>query len=513
MMQSELSVGPFSLDISNRRISHAGKRLNLPGRAFDILLVLAKADGEVVSKDHLMDTVWAGRTVEENNIEVHVSALRRALAEHAPGSNLIVTVPGRGYQLLQLGSRADDKTESEPVVRTRDTLGASIAVLPFTNMSGDAEQEYFVDGIVEDIITGLSRIKWLVVIARNSSFVYKGAALDIKRVGRELGVRYVLEGGIRKVGERIRISAQLIDAATGAHIWADKFDRVLDDIFKVQDELTATVVAVIEPSLRQAEIDRVRRARPNSLGAYDLLLRALPYMHQRMMAGANQAIPLLCKALEKEPGYPLAHALLARSYHFRFSRGGLQEEDRRLSVQHARAAIASGSDDATTLATAGLVLWFDDHDLATALHCFDRALATGSSNVVALGNRAFVRAWMGQADAAIHDAQRAIKLSPFDTLNAHLALAVAYFVQGDYGRSCDAARRAVAASPTFSVPHALLAAASVRHGQREAAIAALNTVRELDPSFTTTAWSRTVGVAGETFNRIGTAIRESGVVK
>ena len=185
-------------------------------------------------------------------------------------------------------------------------------MLPFQNMSGDPEQEYFADGMVEDIITGLSRIKWLFVIARNSSFIYKGKAVDIRQVGRELGVRYVLEGGVRKAGNRLRITARnLIEAETGAHLWADKFDGGLEDVFDLQDQITDKVVGIVEPSLRKTEIERSRRKRPESLDAYDLYLRATPYMASVMPADARKAAGYLEEALEIDPDYVAAHALLA----------------------------------------------------------------------------------------------------------------------------------------------------------------------------------------------------------
>ncbi|HVH76129.1 MAG TPA: hypothetical protein VM755_14540 [Stellaceae bacterium] len=180
-------------------------------------------------------------------------------------------------------------------------------------MSGDPEQEYFVDGIVEDIITGLSRIKWLLVIARNSTFIYKGRAVDVKQVGRELGVRYVLEGSLRKTGNRIRLTAQLIEAASGGHVWAERYDRALDDIFELQDEITLSVVGTIEPSLRRAEIERSKRQRPESLDAYDLYLRALPHTHASMPGEADRALVLLRQALELDPDFAAAHAAAAFS--------------------------------------------------------------------------------------------------------------------------------------------------------------------------------------------------------
>jgi adenylate cyclase len=190
----------------------------------------------------------------------------------------------------------------------------SIVILPFDNLSGDIEQDYFADGMVEDIITGLSRIKWLFVIARNSSFVYKGKSVDVTQVGRELGVRYVLEGSVRKSSNHVRVTGQLIEAESNRHVWADRYDRTLDDIFAIQDELTMSVVAAIEPSLRQAEIERVKRKRPENLDAYDLALRAIPHVYPAMPDGAAMALPLLERAIEKEPDYALAHGFAAWSH-------------------------------------------------------------------------------------------------------------------------------------------------------------------------------------------------------
>src|SRR5438477_654112 len=232
----------------------------------------------------------------------------------------------------------------------------SIAVLPFQNMSGDAEQDYFVDGMVEDIITGLSRIKWLFVIARNSSFAYKGQSPDIRQVGRELGVRYVLEGSVRKAAARVRITGQLVEADTGRHIWAERYDRAMDDVFALQDEMTMNVVAAIEPSLRQAEVERVKRKRPEHLDAYDLVLRAWPSAIAAMPETAFRALPLLERALSLEPDYALAHGHAAFCYENLFVRAGKRDEHRQGAIRHAHAAIAYGRDDATALALGGFNL-------------------------------------------------------------------------------------------------------------------------------------------------------------
>jgi adenylate cyclase len=389
----------------------------------------------------------------------------------------------------------------------------SIAVLPFTNMSGDPEQEYFADGMVEEIITGLSRIKWLLVISRNSSFIYKNKPTTAKEVADKLGVRYVLEGGVRKSGNRVRISAQLIDAETGAHLWAEQYDRLLEDVFAMQDEITMCVVGAIEPSLRKAEIDRVKRQRPNNLNAYDLVLRALPLVYAAMTKPATMAIPLLEDALKLEPDYGAAHAFLSWCLHVRFARGGLHQEDRIAAIRHAHAAIAHGNDDATALATAAFVIALDGHDTTTALKLFDRAMELSNSNVFALGCSAITLAWMGKTALAIERAQRALRLSPFDPLNwlSNHALAIAYFYTQRYGDAADAARSAIDANPGFSIPRAVLAAALMRLGRVEEAKAAVQGVLECEPSFTVYGTLANVGLEPAVSGPLADAWREVGL--
>jgi adenylate cyclase len=360
----------------------------------------------------------------------------------------------------------------------------SIAVLPFDNMSADREQEYFCDGIVEDIITGLSRIRWLFVIARNSSFVYKGRAQNIKQIGRELGVRYALEGSVRKAANRMRITAQLIEAETSSHLWAEHYDRPLDDIFAVQDEITMCVVGAIEPSLRKAEIDRVRRQRPSNLNAYDLVLRSLPFVYSLMPKHAETAMPLLRDALKLEPHYGLAHALLSWCFHVRFNRGGAREADRVGAIRHAHEGVAHGGDDATALAVAAFIIALDEHDATTALKLFDQALALSNSNIFALTGSAVTLAWMGNFEKTIERAKQALRFSPFDSLNwrAHSAMSIAHFYCGQYAEAADEARAAVG-STAFSIPRAVLAASLVRLGRMEEARLAARSVFDCEPSF------------------------------
>ena len=389
----------------------------------------------------------------------------------------------------------------------------SIAVLPFQNMSGDPEQEYFADGMVDEIITGLSRIKWLSVTSRNSSFIYKKKPVTVKEVAEKLRVRYVLEGGVRKSGNRVRITAQLIDAETDSHLWAEQYDRLLEDVFALQDEITMCVVGAIEPSLRKAELDRVKRQRPNTFSSYDLLLRSQQFVFAGMPKEAAQAIPLLEDALKLEPDYSVAHAYLSWCYHSRFGRGGLREEDRLAAIHHARSAIALGNDDAQALAIAALVLAYDGHETATALKVFDRALEISNSNIFVLCWNAAILAWTGKTELAIERAQRALRLGPFDSLRwrAHHALAVAYFHCQRYADAADAARNVIDANPVYSIPRALLTAALIRLGQVEEARAMAKTVLECDPSFTISGTSRYSELEPAVFRPMANAWREAGL--
>ena len=326
------------------------------------------------------------------------------------------------------------------------------------------------------------------VIARNSTFAYKGKAIDVKQVGRELGVRYVLEGSVRKSGNRVRVAGQLIDTASATHVWAERYDRALDDIFALQDELTISVIGAIELTLRQAEIERARRKRPDSLDAYDLYLRALPFAFTAMPGDADKALALLARAIELEPDYAAAHAIIAWCHEQRYLRGGLHEEARTAALRHARHAIAADGDDAAALATAGFVIAVAELDYETALTAFDRSFALSNSSALALGFSWIVRAWKGDDALAVEQAQHALRLSPFDPLIylPYVGLAYAHFAAGRFEEAAAAASRANQSNPRFSVPYILHTAALASLGCREDARVMTRRLLELDPGITTT---------------------------
>ena len=363
-------------------------------------------------------------------------------------------------------------------------------------MSGDPEQEYFADGIVEDIITGLSRIRWLFVIARNSSFAYKGKSMDVRRVGRDLGVRYVLEGSVRKAAGRVRITAQLVEPESTRHIWAERYDRAIDDIFALQDDITMSTVAAIEPSLRQAEIERVKRKRPDNLDAYDLTLRALPQVFTLMPDGALKSLPLLERALVLEPDYATALAFAAWCHEILFVRAGMRDENWRGMSRYARAALVHGRDDATALTVAGFCVGLIEHDRATAFQAFDAALALSPSSALTYICGSTLFAWAGEAPRAIDWGERAVRLSPFDPLGfiALTGISLGHFMPGSNAEAADAARKAIQVNPLFSNNYMCLVAALTRLGQTEEAKAAAVRLLEVQPSFSISRQCAAVGV-------------------
>src|SRR6476620_8231540 len=276
------AFGPFVLNTEAGTLLREGAPVPIGYRSFLLLSAFLDRPGEVLTKSDLINAAWQGAVVEEANLSVQIASLRKHLGQAPEGGEWIATVPRVGYRFVgAVDCLADtpDRDTSQSTSREPQS-GPSIAVLPFVNLSDDREQEYFADGMVEEIITALSRLRWLFVIAHNSSFAYKGRAVDVKQVGRELGVRYVLEGSVRKAGSRIRITGQLIDSATGAHLWAERFDGGLGDIFDLQDQVTESVVGAIAPAVEKAEIERARRKPTDSLDAYAVYLSGLARFYQ-----------------------------------------------------------------------------------------------------------------------------------------------------------------------------------------------------------------------------------------
>lgn len=385
---------------------------------------------------------------------------------------------------LQFGGADRAATSTAPVLSLPDK--PSIAVLPFQNMSGDPEQEYFADGTVEDIITALSRFRQLFVIARNSCFVYKGRAVDVKQVSHDLGVRYVLEGSVRKAASRIRITAQLIDASTGIHLWAERFDGGLEDIFDLQDQVTARVVGEIAPKLEQAEIERAKRKPTESLDAYNHYLRGTANVNQWTRASNDEALRSFYKAIELDPEFAAAYGMAAWCYIWRKLNGWVGDHAQETSegVRLAKRAVELGKDDAVALCRGGHAFSWFLHDLDNSAAFIDRALALNPNLAAAWNLSGWVRAYRGELDLAIEHQARAMRFSPIDPIlyNMHVGTAFAHFLAGRYDEASEWANKALREQPNYPAATRILAASKALLGQLSEAHDAMANLRTFDPS-------------------------------
>ena len=392
--------------------------------------------------------------------------------------------PGQDLPAPETGRAAPHAAAERPVVSDKP----SIAVLPFDNMSNDPEQDYFADGIVEDIITALSHIKQWRVVARNSSFVYKGQNVDIRDVAKNLGVRYVLEGSVRKGGNRVRITGQLIDAESGTHLWASRFDGDLEDIFDLQDKVTESVVGAIEPSLRMAEIERSRHKPPHDMNAYDLYLRSLPELQAMRPEQNRQALDYLHRAIELDPAYALALAHLAWAYEERLTRdwGAYGDNDRETAISLARRAIAADRDDAMVLVLAGFVLVMIARDYDQGMQAVRRAreINPNIAFVTFLAGTALL--FCDQVDAAIELIEHAIRVSPGDpgAFFFYSGLALAYLCKGRPQEALEHATRSASIYDGWDTTYRVMAAALAHLGRMDEANSAVERLLELAPNAT-----------------------------
>ena len=379
----------------------------------------------------------------------------------------------------------------------------SIAVLPFENMSGDPEQEYFANGVVEEIITALSQFKWLFVIARNSSFTYKGKAVDIKQVGRELGVRYVLEGSVRKASGKVRITGQLIDAITGAHIWADRFERDLTDIFALQDEVTVAVVSAIQPKLLQTEIAMATRRRPENLTAYDFYLRAMQQFYLTTREGVTEAIKLAHRALELDPRFGLVAALAGAS-HMRnviFGYAADPQFDRKEAVRLVRLALSIDDSDPDTLARASITSAYMVGDSESEIELADRAVALNANSSTAWSTRGWVYRNAGLPREAIRSFECSVRMSPIDPMlhQSFAGIGLALIELGRFDEAIVAGKKAQRQNPSFSPAYRCLASAYAHLGCDAEAREAAARMLEVDPAFTISAW---IARGGQTNSKV-----------
>ena len=491
----------YVLDPGRRELSRRSEPVTIGPQVFDLLIFLVQNREHVVSKDDLIQAVWGGRIISDSTLTSHINAVRKAIGDSGEDQRLIRTVARKGFRFV--GDVRDAEESERPLKAEPAKAGPakptdvpapspelpdapSIAALPFQNWSGDPEQEYFADGVVEEIITELSRIGWLFVTARNSSFTYKGRAVDVKQVGRELGVRYVLEGSVRKAANRVRIAGQLVDATTGTHLWADRFEGTLEDIFELQDQVATSVAGAIAPQLELAEIGRAKRKPTESLDAYDYYLRGMASFHRGTKDAMSEALPLFHTAMERDPEFASAYAMAAWCYSWRKLNGWMSDRAQEAAegARLARRAAQLGKDNAIALARSGHALAHLAGDLNGGIALIDRALALNPNLAAAWFLSGFLRLGCREFDDAIERFARAMRLSPLDpeTFRMQTGTAMAHLLAGRFDTASSWAEMAFRGLPSFLLPVAIIAASHALAGRMDEAARAMHHIRQLDPT-------------------------------
>jgi len=482
----------YTLDTDRSELRRGTDRVAVEPQVFDLLRYLLEHRDRIVSRDDLIVAVWKRRAISDSALDSRINAARKAIGDSGKSQKLIRTIVRKGLRFVgAVRVEAAAPAPSQAVDVTHNSTGDGhapherpiIVVLPFTNISANPEDEFFADGITEDIITALSRLRWFMVIARNSSFTYKGTTVPIAELARDLGVDYVVEGSVRKDGNHVRISAQLIDVTTGSHVWAERYDRELASVFAVQDEITAAVVTSIEPQLYAAEHLHTRRKPPDNLDAWGLVMRALSCFWRVTRDDNRLAQALLERAIEIDPGYGQAHGVLATSQMFGAHLGWADiAATVPLAERAARAALQADSEDPWAHNALASVL-FSTRRLDDSLGEFELALQLNPNFSLAQSYYALALCYCGrwrEADAA---ARRAIRLSPRDPFSAiyHGVAAYAQFVGRNYDEAISLAREAIRQRSDFVGGWRVLTVSSGMAGQLDVAASALEELRRAQP--------------------------------
>lgn len=480
------------LDPDRRELMRASKAVGVGPQVFDLLLYLIQNRDRVVSKDHMIEAVWGGRIVSESTLTSHINAVRKAIGDSGGEQHLVRTIARKGFRFVGDVREAQETQggvhhaePAQPAPAPAPPSRPSIAVLPFQNLSGDPEQAYFAEGVVEEIITALSHVRWLFVIARNSSFTYQGRAVNVRQVGQELGVGYVLEGSLRKAADRIRITGQLIEAATGAHLWAERFEGTLDDIFELQDRIAASVVGAIAPRVELAEIERAKRKPTASLNAYDFYLRGLSLVNRGTREAVEEALSLFRRSIELDPEFAAAQAMAAWCYFWRTVNGWSKDraQESAEGERLARRAVVLGRDDPVALTRGGHALAHLAGDVDGGIALLDRAVFLNPNLAAAWFLGGFLRTWHGECESAIAHFERAMRLSPVDPelYRMQAGMAMAHLFAGRVEQASAWAERSYTNLPSFLMVVALVAATRALGGRMMEARRAMDELRTLDP--------------------------------
>ena len=485
----------FVFDAERRELHRGPEIVRTTPQVFDLLDYLIRNRERVVSKDDLVNAIWKGRIISDAALTTRLNAARSVIGDSGEEQRLIKTLPRKGYRFIGTVRESDQPSRveatSDEQVDHPSTLALpdrpSVAVLPFTILSSDPDQEYFADGVVEEIITALSRFKSLFVIARNSSFAYKGKAVDIKQVGRELGVRYVLEGSVRRAADRVRIAGQLVEAATGAQLWANRFDGALGDIFDLQEQVTESVVGAMAPAVERAEIERAKRKPTASLDAYTLYLRGLAALYLLTSRQANdEALQLFSNAIELDPEFASAYGRAASCYVNAKTNGWSANTSDEIDevTRLAQRALDLGKDDAVALCRSGWALAFVVRDLERGAALIDRALMFNANLAEAWAYGGYVKLWLGEPGLSVERFAHAMRLSPLDPRTSMMRAGTAYahFFQGRYDQAASWGAMALQDNPDYQAGLRINAASNAMANRSEEAHKALARLREQNPS-------------------------------
>jgi len=487
----EIVFGPFRFDLQRQALYRGDVLVPLGARALDVLCVLVAARGKLVTKDDLMAQAWPGVIVEENNIQVQIWALRKALGKDADGRHFISTVQGRGYRFAAAIAQPALSAERPAGIVGRER--PSIAVLPFTNMTGEPQYDHLADGLVEDITTELARLRWLRVIARNASFAYRGKSVDIRKAGRELGARYVLEGSIRISEGRARATAQLIEADTRAHIWAQKFDRDLGHLFSLQDEITRSVIAAVEPSVRATEITWAAKHKGASASAYVLYMRALSDIYVQRPPDLSRAECLLRRAIEFDPYYGDALAALADCMLLQTIEGAVTADRlaiaRTDAIEFARRAVFVDPMNSRALSAAGFALAAMYHRFDEGFELAQQAVALNPASAHVHNARGQVFITLGEPEKAIDCFEEARRLNPFPAQTmlmqnggTTLGATMGHLLAGRFEDAVTWGQRAIAEAPERASYRRFVAAALGHLGRTDEAHGEIAEIMRVQPS-------------------------------
>jgi len=475
----EFQLAGWIVNPSTNRMSLGSDVVKLEPKVMQVLVYLVDHHGQTVTRDELASAVWSGTVVGDDAVTNAIIKLRKAFGDDSRSSQIIETIPKRGYRLMASVKRpSGEESATAPEIPSAgaaadsaepQTARPTIAVLAFRNLSGDAAQEYFSDGITEDITTALSNTGWYYVTARHSAFSYKGKAIDVRQVGKELGVQYILEGSVRRVGDKLRVTADLIETENGRHIWGNRYDGTLADVFDFQDQITETIVGTVEGMFQRAEGERASHKRPESMEAYDYLLRGLAYMNKLTPEDTQAALRHFYKAIEKDPGYGRAYAYAFWCYRRQVQVSGmiLSNEERAEAIRLMNAGLKADRDDPVVLWQAATLKLYFERDFDGALALVERSLSIDPNSPRAWNSSAMTHGFMGDSETARKHAEHVLRISPRNPTHwvTYTQIAEADLQEGRYQEATESAKKALRLNNYMIQAHLILAA-SCAHLQR-----------------------------------------------